>query len=85
MYCGSRATWKIKPGTVMENGDTVPENGWWKACEQNPWIEEFCKANPDIIVYGEVVGPSIQGGNFHYGHNNSNVGLYVFDVLEKNQ
>lgn len=82
MYCGSRTMWKIKPGKVLPNGDVVPDNAWWKALEQHPWLEEFCRNNPGVVVYGEIVGKSIQGGNFHYGHKDSEVGFYVFDILE---
>jgi hypothetical protein len=31
-------------------------NAWWEALNQNPWIENWCKNNPNVILYGEVVG-----------------------------
>jgi RNA ligase (TIGR02306 family) len=83
MYCGSRTQWKTKPGTEMPDGQISPNNAWWSALEQNPWIEEFCKQNPGVVLYGEVVGPGIQKG-FHYGHKQDSVGFYVFDILENN-
>jgi len=46
MYCGSRREWKQE--------DTG--NLWWQALAQNPWITEWCEANPDEILWGEVYG-----------------------------
>jgi len=108
MYCGSRTTWRMKPGTVVpgsvfknpwykslfskltgyklarpdSNGQIVQKNAWWEALAQNPWIEEFCKANPGVVIYGEVVGPTIQGENYHYGLQKNQVGFFVFDIIE---
>jgi len=95
MYCGSRTTWKMKPGTHVkdvtwtdENGIevikiiTAPECVWWTVLNQNPWIEEWCKNHPDVVLYGEVYGPNVQGGNFHYGKNQGKYGFAVFDVLD---
>ncbi len=44
MYCGSKKEWKAK----------TDESVWWKALEQNPWIEQFCKENYSLMLYGEV-------------------------------
>ena len=91
MYCGSRTTWKYKPGTVIERINTktdekietiAPDNSWWIALNQNPWIEEWCRNNPDVVVYGEVFGSDIQGHKFHYGYQSGNLGVRIFDVLE---
>jgi RNA ligase (TIGR02306 family) len=84
MYCGSRTQWKVKTGTEMPDGYIAPKNAWWEALEQNPWIEDFCKSNPGVVLYGEVVGNSIQNG-YHYGHQKNSIGFYVFDILEHNQ
>lgn len=43
MWCGSRAEWKRKGANI-----------WWEVLEANPWIEQWCKANPDAALYGEV-------------------------------
>lgn len=95
MFCGSRTTWKMKPRTQVkdvtwtdENGVevvktiTAPECVWWTALDQNPWIEEWCKNHPDMVIYGEVYGPSIQGSNFHYGKSQGQYGFAAFDVLD---
>lgn len=68
MFCGSRTEWKRQ-----EEG-----NLWWKALANHPEVTEFCKANPDITVYGEVYG---QVGGFNYGVPKGKVGIIVFDLL----
>ena len=95
MHCGSRTTWKMKPGTHVkdvtwtdENGVevvktiTAPECVWWTTLEQNPWIEEWCRNHPDMAIYGEVYGPNVQGSNFHYGKAQGQYGFATFDVLD---
>jgi RNA ligase (TIGR02306 family) len=82
MYCGSKTMWRRRPDEVMENGDIVPVNAWWEALKQNPWIETFCTNNPDVVLYGEIVGEKIQGKNFHYNYKQNSLGFYVFDILE---
>lgn len=125
MFCGSRNTWKKKPGYYFTNPKSVllmvvltilklvfknnaekvfnfmlglplrrlrglnqhftyfvSENAWWKAYKQNSWIKEYCEQNPDVVLYGEVYGPGIQGKNFHYGLKEDQVGFAVFDILE---
>lgn len=90
MHCGSRTTWKRKPGLPIEyynhkTGEIIqkqaPENSWWEALKQNPWIEEWCKNNPGMIVYGEVFGSIVQGNKFHYGYKDGKLGFRVFDVF----
>lgn len=46
MYCGSRKEWK-----TQDDG-----NLYWAILKKHPEIEEFCKANPATVVYGEVYG-----------------------------
>lgn len=94
MWCGSRTQWKMRPGLSVKDpvaissnvaeGTIVPNNAWWAAHAQNPWIEEWCKANPGVVVYGEVFGPGIQQG-FNYGLSKNQVGFAVFDILRKGQ
>jgi RNA ligase (TIGR02306 family) len=94
MYCGSRTTWKYKPGTVIERTNTktgekiettAPDNSWWNALSQNEWLEEWCRNNPDSVVYGEVFGSDIQGHKFHYGYQSGSLGIRIFDVLENSK
>jgi RNA ligase (TIGR02306 family) len=83
MWCGSRTQWKRAPGSVV-SGEIAPNNAWWEALKQNPWIEAWCKDNPGIVLYGEVFGPGIQPG-FTYGLQPKQVGFVVFDILCKGQ
>lgn len=94
MYCGSRTTWKYEPGTIIRRKNTktneefetiAPENSWWIALYQNPWLADWCRANPGVIVYGEIFGPDIQGTKFHYGLQKGQIGFRVFDVLENDK
>lgn len=88
MWCGSRTQWKVRPGVAIESRNPevepqiAPPNAWWTAHEQLPWIEEWCKANPGVVIYGEIFGPGIQKG-YHYGMKSGQVGFAVFDVLKK--
>lgn len=87
MWCGSRSQWKIRPGTMVNIGEDqieVKPNAWWNALAQNDWIETWCKANPGVVLYGEVYGPQVQRG-FHYGLANNKIGFAVFDILRNGQ
>lgn len=68
MYCGQRREWQQE--------DT--DNLWWKILYQNPWLEAFCKAHPDITVYGEIYG---QIQDLRYGTAPKEVRFAVFDLL----
>lgn len=72
MYCGSRTNWKKKSDNIL----------WWKALKQNTWIEEWCKNNPDDVLYGEVFG---QVQNLKYGANQNQIFFVAFDILKKGQ
>lgn len=54
-------------------------NVWSKAVDQNPWIEEWCQANPQVIVYAEVYG---QVKNFKYKKQPGQYGIAVFDLMK---
>lgn len=95
IHCGSRTTWKMKPGTHIkdvtytdENGIevtktiTAPDCAWWTALSQNPWIEEWCRNHPNMAIYGEVYGPNVQGIDFHYGKTQGQYGFAAFDILD---
>lgn len=84
MWVGSHTQWKRKPGEIIESdGQVVPNNAWWEALKQNPWMLEWCKAHPDIVVYGEVYG-QVQKG-FQYGMAPGKYGIAVFDILQDRQ
>lgn len=46
MYCGSRTQWR----------KSDPTNVYWEALKQNPFIEAWCRANPDVVLLGEIFG-----------------------------
>jgi len=69
MYAGSRNFWK-KEGS---------HNIWRKALEANPWIEKWCRQNPNYTLYGEVV-PTQK--NYEYGATTELPRFFVFDILD---
>jgi len=71
MYCGSRTEWKREDA----------KNLWWQALRTCPWIEEFCKANPQLTLYGEVYG---QVQDLTYGIK-SGAQFVAFDLLRGNE
>lgn len=71
MYCGSRHLWKKESDTSI----------WWKALRKTPEVEDFCRANSAITVYGEVYG-WVQ--DLRYGAKPGEVKIAVFDLLFHN-
>ena len=69
---------KLKETRQKEHRITNP-NTWWAALKANPWIEEFCRANPDTILYGEVFG-DVQ--DLKYGAKEGQVFFRAFDVYD---
>jgi RNA ligase (TIGR02306 family) len=88
MHCGSRTTWKKNPEEKEKLSElieiNIPQCSWWEALKFNPWIEEWCKANPGIIIYGELFGSNVQGDKFHYGIKKGEYGVRIFDVRKNN-
>lgn len=66
-YAGSRTLWKSEKSSCV----------WRKALEQNPWIEEWCRANEGHTLYGEVTPTQ---GSFDYGCKSGEVKFFAFDV-----
>ncbi len=67
MWAGSRGEWK-KPG----------HSEWWDAVRQNSFIEEWCRANPMRVLYGEVFG-WVQ--SLKYGATQGQKFFRAFDVM----
>lgn len=67
MWAGSRGEWK-KPGF----------SAWWQSVAQNPFIEEWCRANPMKVLYGEVFG-WVQ--SLKYGAKPGQTFFRAFDVM----
>lgn len=53
---------------------------WWKAFHNDAAIGEFCRANPELLLYGEIYGQSVQGG-FPYD-SPSGIAFRAFDVMK---
>lgn len=67
LYCKSRSEWKRESEGSL----------WWRVAKQYPQIEEFCKANPEATLYGEIYG-YVQ--SLRYGLPKGQVAFAVFDV-----
>jgi hypothetical protein len=67
-YVGSHEQWKQKGPNV-----------WWNAAEQHPEIEEWCRTNPGLVLYGEV-GPTQKG--FRYGAEEGETFFFGYDVYD---
>ena len=83
LWVGSRSQWLRKPGTyAREDGTEYEANDtlWWQAVDQNPWIQEWCQANPDSVLYGEVYG---QVQDLKYGSKPGQIFFRAFDILRK--
>lgn len=83
LWVGSRTQWLRKQGTYVREDGTEYEAGdtlWWQAVKQNVWIEEWCRANPDCVLYGEVFG---QVQDLKYGSKSGQIFFRAFDVLRK--
>jgi RNA ligase (TIGR02306 family) len=66
MYAGSRTQWKSVTANCI----------WRSVLKANPWIEEWCRANPGYGLYGEVT--PTQGEKFQYG--SAEPQLFAFDI-----
>lgn len=73
MFCGSRTNWKAQDNA----------SGWWRALKAHPEVTEFCKANPGIVVYGEIYG-QVQKG-FNYGLRPGEIRIAVFGLYKEGQ
>jgi len=78
-YCWAED--RLRAGSRTEWKKYDEKNLWWQAVKSCPWIEEFCKANPDITLYGEAYG---QVQKFKYGIK-SGARFRAFDLLRGNQ
>lgn len=68
MYAGARNDWRKESQT----------SAYWRALRRHPEIEAFCRAHPEITVYGEVYG-WVQ--KLRYGAAPGEVFFAAFDLL----
>lgn len=73
-YVGSHLQW-------VKKGDNV----WWNAVKQHPEIEEWCRANPGLVLYGEV-GPTQSSKKdkrwWRYGCESGETFFFAYHVYE---
>jgi RNA ligase (TIGR02306 family) len=69
-YCGSRTNWMGED----------EKNIWWLALRQNPAIGEWCRANPERVMYGEVFG---QVQSLKYGAKRNDIFFATFAMLDQ--
>lgn len=81
MYAGSRNLWL----------SATSKDAWHRAMQDNPWIEEFCRANPGFALYGEIVPvqKDPKGGFYNYGVPMDNgqpryIKFFLFDIRTPN-
>lgn len=67
MHCGSKTEWKKQDES----------NLWWKCLKNNAWIEDFCIANQELTIYGEVFG-NVQ--ELKYGAEKNDYFFRAFDL-----
>lgn len=72
MWCGSHGEWKREDDNIV----------YWRIAHEKTWLAEWCKAHPDIVVYGEIYG-AVQK-NYSYGVKSGDVDFMVFDVMRGN-
>lgn len=52
---------------------------YWRALDENPWIEDFCRDNPGLILFGEIYG-DIQ--DLKYGAKPGQIFFASFDIYD---
>jgi RNA ligase (TIGR02306 family) len=84
---GGEQSWWSKTWTRLKrwwNNSTRPNldldkgNVWWRVVRANPWIEAWCKANPECVLFGEVFG-EVQ--DLRYGAGPGELFFRAFDVM----
>ena len=64
------------------NTDLTAGNVWWRVLETHPWIVEWCKANQDCVLFGEVFG-DVQ--DLKYGAEKGQLFFRAFDIMRDGQ
>lgn len=54
------------------------KNQWWHLLDSTPGLREFCQANPDHVIYGELAGAV---GGFPYGTKPGEIRFFAFDIM----
>jgi len=84
---GGEQPWWSKTWTRLKrwwNNSTRPNldldkgNVWWRVANQQPWIADWCRANQDCVLFGEVFG---QVQDLKYGAGPDQLFFRAFDVM----
>ncbi len=80
---GANAAYLWRDGRLWARSHTAwkkPDPGilWWQCVAQNPGIEEWCRANENLILCGEVFG---QVQDLKYGAGKGKLFFRSFDVM----
>lgn len=71
MWAGSRNLWRTLDG----------DSEFAITYRSYPQIEAWCRANPDHVLYGEIIGRA----SMKYGHVNGHTSFFIFDVMDDKQ
>lgn len=77
----SDGNWQQFVGTHYNWVKEDEKNIWWKAFNQCPAIGQWCQANPEVMLYGEVFGHV--GGGWDYSSKPNDVLFAGFAILNK--
>ena len=69
-FAGSRSTWKKES----------PGDGWWKALNSSPELQQFLKDNQNLVAYGEIYG---KNPGYNYGCEKGEIRVALFDIRER--
>lgn len=77
LFVGSQGGWRGKTVIRPDTGEAMEvSNTWIEGSKQNPWLENLCKENPDVVFFGEVFG---QVQDLKYGATKNQVFVRLFD------
>lgn len=80
---GTNARFTFQDGTMWAASKSFyrkQEEGtlYWDILKTNPWVEEYCRANPGFIIYGEIYG-WVQSLRYGMDHETKFRAFDVFD------
>ena len=74
-----RKFWSLRRWKLFRPQQVNRPTIWHEAVKQNPWISDWCKANPDHTLFGETFG---QVQDLRYGSTQGQYFFRAFDVMK---
>ena len=75
LHIGSRTVW-FKP-------EMKDESSWFKILAKYPQLERLCKENPEVVLYGEIIGfVECHKTKRRYDIPKGEIDYYLFDILQ---